>query len=508
MNIKKFFISLAVFQCLMFFLFTSVCTSAVTGTVTDTDGNPVANADITFINETDPEIVFTGVTEPDGSYEVMGSTTVAGSDNNSNTPENFTLFQNYPNPFNPSTVIPFFIKHEGFVELSLYNLLGQKVRALINGYYPAGMHSVIWNGLDNKGKNAGSGVYIYRIVHGNITESRKLLLLDGGYSGSGSAFTVTLSPVKAVEEQVKAVYKTRDYTKPADGDTYRVVISGDSVFPFKLDRITVNDNDVLDFEISTYHEGIAQTFSPSGSGTIELTHDSMTFSMVFPEQSFSDEVTLTVKSSDELAPVLVLPDFRVSGKIWDVEAEYTEAGEKAQQVGLLKPTVLTIPYDRTLLDDSEDENDIFTAYRDGNFWLTAGGVLNIESNNIIVETDRLGLWSVFYGRIFDEITVNQAYDLFENNINNDNFVILDVRTPDEFTGGYIPGAINIDFRSETFENDVTKLDKSKTYLVYCLSGGRSGQAAIKMGEIGFKATYNMLGGIRDWIFEEYPLAGI
>ena len=432
----------------------------------------------------------------------MGTASITENDD---TPESFSLFQNYPNPFNPSTVIPFSINEAGFVELSLFNMLGQKVRTLINGYCTAGKQSVIWNGLDDEGKNAGSGIYIYRLKQGNFAETRKLLLLDGGYTGSGNGLPVISSSETKSTIHDGTVNNTGDFAKPATGNSYRVVISGDSVFPYTQSGLTVNDNDVLDFEISVYHEGAIKTLSPSESATIELTHDSMTFSMKIPEQAFSNDVVFTVKSTDELPPAFVVPDLRVTGKIWSADAEYTAEDNASSTGKLLLPSVLTIPYDPAVLNDGEDETDIFAAYLDGTVWIKANGILNADSDRITLDTKRLTLWTVFYGSLFEDITVYQAYEIIEENANNDNFVILDVRTPDEFAGGYIPGAINIDYRSESFESDILQLDMSKTYLVYCLSGGRSGSAVSKMEELGFRTAYNMLGGIKTWIFEEYPL---
>src|SRR6188768_1084204 len=66
-------------------------------------------------------------------------------------------------------------------------------------------------------------------------------------------------------------------------------------------------------------------------------------------------------------------------------------------------------------------------------------------------------------------------------------VLLDVRTPEEFAGGNIEGAINIDFKGPDFEQKIGELDKTKTYLVYCLSGIRSKKAADRMSELGFES---------------------
>lgn len=79
-----------------------------------------------------------------------------------------------------------------------------------------------------------------------------------------------------------------------------------------------------------------------------------------------------------------------------------------------------------------------------------------------------------------------------------NPVILDVRTPQEFEGGYIAGAINIDYNSNEFSQKVNKLDKEETVFVYCLSGGRSSSAAGEMRKNGFKNVIELKGGILKW----------
>jgi rhodanese-related sulfurtransferase len=78
-------------------------------------------------------------------------------------------------------------------------------------------------------------------------------------------------------------------------------------------------------------------------------------------------------------------------------------------------------------------------------------------------------------------------------------IILDVRTEDEVNEGYIPNAKHIDIHlGQGFIDELETLDKSKTFFVYCRSGARSAQACAVMNQLGFNATYNLLGGFMEW----------
>lgn len=106
-------------------------------------------------------------------------------------------------------------------------------------------------------------------------------------------------------------------------------------------------------------------------------------------------------------------------------------------------------------------------------------------------------------QIIEAITAPEALALIENNRNNREFVIIDVRTPEEFAKGHIENAVNIDFYSAIFRDDLDKLDKDKTYLIYCRSGRRSGLAVPMMQELDFMEIYDMLGGIVSWVAEGF-----
>lgn len=82
---------------------------------------------------------------------------------------------------------------------------------------------------------------------------------------------------------------------------------------------------------------------------------------------------------------------------------------------------------------------------------------------------------------------------------DDNAFILDVRTEEEVADGFIANAKNLNiFKGQAFIYELETLDKNKNYFVYCKSGGRSGQACTIMNQMGFKNTYNLLGGFQEW----------
>ncbi len=84
-------------------------------------------------------------------------------------------------------------------------------------------------------------------------------------------------------------------------------------------------------------------------------------------------------------------------------------------------------------------------------------------------------------------------------------VIIDVRSDTEYAGGHIRDAINIDFNSSSFKDEISQLDKDITYIVYCRTGLRSAAARMTMEEAGFKHVINMTGGISNWEKDELPV---
>jgi rhodanese-related sulfurtransferase len=100
-------------------------------------------------------------------------------------------------------------------------------------------------------------------------------------------------------------------------------------------------------------------------------------------------------------------------------------------------------------------------------------------------------------QIIESITPEEAFALTQENQDNPDFVIIDIRSPGEFAQWHVEDAVNIDYRSEDFRDELDKLDKDKIYLIYysCACGNIDKKALNMMAELGFKEVYKISGGL-------------
>ena len=94
-----------------------------------------------------------------------------------NLPTKVKLNQNYPNPFNPITKISYEMPSDGFVKVSIIDMMGREVKTLVKSSQVSGMRSVTWNATDNNDQPVSAGVYLYKIQTRGITKTRKMVFL-------------------------------------------------------------------------------------------------------------------------------------------------------------------------------------------------------------------------------------------------------------------------------------------------------------------------------------------
>lgn len=138
-----------------------------------------------------PPCCFPNVDPPDSAMVTIGESpdtartvdlvysviTAIDDDIETGLPASFSVEQNYPNPFNPTTTIDYSLPSQSRVSIRIYNVLGQAIRTLVDEPQAAGKYSVTWDGKNQAGEAVSTGLYLYRIQAGDITQSRKMLLL-------------------------------------------------------------------------------------------------------------------------------------------------------------------------------------------------------------------------------------------------------------------------------------------------------------------------------------------
>ncbi len=107
------------------------------------------------------------------TFNVIGE---LGADNDLNT-EKFTISEAFPNPFNPSTSLNFNVNKEEMVKITIYDLLGNHVKNLVNDHYPIGSHSISWHARNDQGQPVSAGVYLYTVQAGEFQSTKKMILL-------------------------------------------------------------------------------------------------------------------------------------------------------------------------------------------------------------------------------------------------------------------------------------------------------------------------------------------
>ena len=219
-------------------------------------------------------------------------------------PIGFVLGQNYPNPFNPSTVMPYEIPTSAHVRLEVFNLLGQRLATLVDGVRPAGAHTAQWDGTDAAGRAVGAGVYIYRLSGGGVTESRRMVLVDGqaGIPAVGTAAQGTVW--SAVESSVEA-----------DGSVYGLTVSGQGLVPYVNPAFRVGIDEV-DIVVETY-DGIPR-MKLAISGVLGDVNGDGRVDIV-------DALLVAIYSVDPSIPVDHIPNIALGDVDADGDIDFTDA---------------------------------------------------------------------------------------------------------------------------------------------------------------------------------------
>ena len=111
------------------------------------------------------------------NFEIPIVVQYASSDLKHLVPKEFTLYQNYPNPFNPITSIHYDLPEDGFVNITVYDMIGRIVKSLVNDPQTAGYKTIQWDATNYRNEAVSAGLYLYTIQAGEFRQSKKMILL-------------------------------------------------------------------------------------------------------------------------------------------------------------------------------------------------------------------------------------------------------------------------------------------------------------------------------------------
>ena len=198
----------------------------------------VPNALVSFTRQSTGHI-FSGYTNSQGVYSIHISSTGI-DDNNNNEPGHFKLLQNYPNPFNPSTVIGYELTKPANITIEIYNVLGQKIKTLLEGYQTVLSGQVIWNASTDIRHGVTAGIYIYSLKAGNVRINKKMLLIDG----QQGSVNLAMSPL------INTDAFSRTAGKEQMSDQYYVQVTADNFETYTQYNLEIKDNAVENFVIN------------------------------------------------------------------------------------------------------------------------------------------------------------------------------------------------------------------------------------------------------------------
>ncbi len=235
---------------------TSAQSISVSGKITSSRF-PVSNAMVTIIDEGDTTKQFTALTDSRGSYEIGTITSVKSGE--SAAPTRFNLGQSYPNPFSSSTAIPYGLKEESKVQITIYDILGRVVRKFNSGYQPTGSYNILWDGRNGLGQLVANGVYFYRLEVNGLSQVKKMVYNQNSNSSFTLPGTFSLADNNslgkaAVGDEIHATSYTIRVRNTEDTDPYivdynlnNVIISNDTTISLDIQSlaIAVVDSDSL-----------------------------------------------------------------------------------------------------------------------------------------------------------------------------------------------------------------------------------------------------------------------
>ena len=239
----------------------------------------VKNASVTFIDNANPTIKYSALTDESGNYRISIKTSVTSVKNIQ--PPNFDLEQNYPNPFSSSTALPYGIKQNSNVRVTIYDILGHEVRKFEVGQQHAGNYNLVWNGQNNSGLKVATGVYFYRLEADGQSLVRKMIFnkenngltsLPLSFSANKTFLKATSATNNQTNNFTARIENTNTTTPPVvSKEIQNIVLANDTTINFNVDCLAL---------ATVYFDSLHQIIRGFGASNVILWRPDMTSSEV------------------------------------------------------------------------------------------------------------------------------------------------------------------------------------------------------------------------------------
>ncbi len=238
----KYFFPLFFIQ---FILFTNVYsqTVSISGKISS-NRIPIRNVSVTFIDHADTTNTISTLTDNAGRYQIDLVTSAVSR--STGFPEEFELAQNYPNPFAGSTAIPYKINTQSDITISIYDVLGRKVRGYTVGSQRVGAYHLMWDGRDQFGTRAANGVYFYKIQSNGKSIVKKMILDPGGKN------MLVIPNMQSHSFQSSSSQMNK--TGMTEGNVFTITLENTSttsplLVPEKLENVTIQNDTTINFSV-------------------------------------------------------------------------------------------------------------------------------------------------------------------------------------------------------------------------------------------------------------------
>ncbi len=259
-----------VFSLILCFLAASPQTQAQTFVISGTVSaatTPVRNASVTFEDQNAPASRYAALTDSAGRYRIQIALTSVSPP--ASRPAAFRLQQNYPNPFSSATVVPYELKAQSDIQVTIYDILGRVVRKISAGSQAPGTHGILWDGGNNAGQKVANGIYFYSLQAGGESRTGRMILNAGG----GGYLPLAPGQALSVTESARGVHLA------AAGGSFTLIV-GDTtgtsppIMPLQIANIVIQGDTTLDCSVSllpvasVYSDSVQQSIRGFGAANI------------------------------------------------------------------------------------------------------------------------------------------------------------------------------------------------------------------------------------------------